>query len=101
MWSVPTAGGAEKPVAELAQAGYWRAWAVTKDGIYYVTHPDAAAHPLKIFSFATRQTTNLGAVEKTPPWHVAGLTAAPDGRWLLYAQLDRQVSTLMLVENFR
>ena len=75
---------------------------MTKDGVYYVAHTGPTPpHPIKFFSFATRQTTQLGVVEKTPPWYVGSLTVAPDGQWLLYAQSDRQVSTLMLVENFR
>ena len=102
LWSVPAAGGAEQPVPELAEAGYWRAWAVTKDGIYYVAHTSSTPpHPVKFFNFATRQTMQLGVVEKTPPWHVPSLSVAPDGQWLFYAQSDRLVSTLMLVENFR
>jgi len=101
LWSVPASGGTEQPVPELAQAGYWRAWAVTQDGIYYVAHKGATPpHPIQFFSFATRLTTQLGVVEKSPPWYVGSLTAARDGQWLLYAQPDRQVSTLMLVENF-
>lgn len=102
LWAVPTAGGAEQPVTELAQAGYWRAWAVTRNGIYYVAHTGAAApYPLRFFSFATRQTTPLGKVDKAPPWFPASLTVAPDERWLFFTQLDQQVSTLMLVENFK
>lgn len=102
LWSIPVAGGVEQPVTELAQAGYWRAWAVTKDGLYYVPHTSTTPpHPRKFFSFASRQTTQLGVVEKTPLWYVSSLSVALDGRWLLYAQLDRQVSTLILVENFR
>lgn len=100
--SIPTAGGAEQPVPELAEAGYWRNWAVTKDGIYYVAHTSVLPpHPLKFFSFATRQTVQLGVVEKTPLLYVGSLSVAPDRQWLLYAQSDRLVSTLMLVENFR
>jgi Tol biopolymer transport system component len=30
-----------------------------------------------------------------------GLTVSPDGRWLLYSQVDQQSCDLMLVENFR
>lgn len=101
LWAVLSAGGAEHPVPELAEAGYWRAWSVTPDGIYYVAHASSTPpHPLKYLSFATRQTRQVGLVEKTPPWYVSSLTAAPNGEWLLYAQPDRLVSTLMLVENF-
>ncbi|MFN7929940.1 MAG: hypothetical protein U0Y68_18730, partial [Blastocatellia bacterium] len=102
LWSIPVTGGTEQPVPELAQAGYWRAWGLTQEGIYYVGHTSTAPpHPIRLFNFATHQTSQLGAVEKTPPWYVASLTVAPNGQWLLYAQPDRRVSSLMLVENFR
>ncbi len=43
----------------------------------------------------------VGRVEKEPLAGPPTLTVSPDGRWLLYAQLDRQVSNILLVENFR
>jgi hypothetical protein len=30
-----------------------------------------------------------------------GLTLSPDGRWMLFTQMDQGGSELMLVENFR
>jgi serine/threonine protein kinase/Tol biopolymer transport system component len=102
LWSVPAAGGTEQPVPDLAKAGYWRAWSVTAGGIFYVAHINTGPpYPLHFFSFANRQTRQVGIIEKTPPWYVGSLTAASNGQWLLYAQPDRLISTLMLVENFR
>jgi hypothetical protein len=33
--------------------------------------------------------------------HNAGFSVSPDGRWLLYAQVDEDTAHIMLVENFR
>ena len=102
LWTVPSTGGDERPVPELSEAGYWRAWTMTSDGIYFVAHTGSAPpRPLKFFSFATRRTTQIGMVEKEPLRWVPGLAISPDRRWLLFAQIERNTSNIMLVENFR
>jgi Tol biopolymer transport system component len=101
IWQIPVAGGEERPVPELIDAAYWRYWAMQDKGIYFVA-PVASARPaIKFFSFATHRVTQLGVLERDPLQGPAGLTISPDGRWLLYAQVDQSVSDLNLVENFR
>jgi hypothetical protein len=56
---------------------------------------------IAFFSFATGRTTQIAALEKEPAWSGTGLTVSPDGRWILYVQMDQVVSDVMLVENFR
>jgi Tol biopolymer transport system component len=102
LWTVPSAGGEELPVPELAEAGYWRSWTMTSDGVYFVARTGAAPpRPLKFFSFATRRVTQIGTVEKDPLRWVPGLAISPDRRWLLYAMIEQNTSSIMLVENFR
>lgn len=102
LWTVPSTGGEERPVPELAEAGHWRSWTMNSDGIYFVAHTSSAPpRPLKFFHFATRRLTQIGAVEKDPLRWVPSLAVSPDGRWLLYAQIERNASNIMLVENFR
>ncbi len=102
LWTVPATGGEETPVPELAQAGYWRSWTMTGDGIYFIANAGPAPpRPLNFFSFAMRRVTQIGTVDRDPLWYVPGLAVSPDGRWLLYAQFDRNMSNIMLVENFR
>jgi hypothetical protein len=88
-------------VPELLDAGYWRYWAVQENGIYFVA-PMASARPaIKFFNFFTHAVAQRGVLERDPLPGPPGLTISPDGRWLLYAQVDQSVSDLMLVENFR
>jgi len=101
IWQGPVAGGEESQVPELLSAGYWRYWAVLDRGIYFLA-PVASARPaIKFFSFATRRVMPLGVLERDPLQGPPGLTASPDGRWVLYAQADQSISDIMLVENFR
>jgi eukaryotic-like serine/threonine-protein kinase len=101
IWQIPVAGGEERQVRELVEAGYWRYWAVQDNGIYFVAPVASALPAIKFFSFATRGVTQLGVLEREPLQGPPGLTISPDGRWLLYAQVDQGGSNLMLVENFR
>lgn len=95
IWRMPTAGGPEE---ELVGSLYRANYAIAKRGIYYMTHPDEAGNStLKLYDFATGTTTTL-----LPMGHPElGLDVSPDGRYLVYAQLDDPASGLMLVENFR
>ena len=71
-------------------------WTVAREGIYFV--PDAAPRVVSYFDFATRRTRELFTVDKDLS---DGLSVSPDGRYLLFAQLDEMNSEIMLVEKFR
>jgi Tol biopolymer transport system component/serine/threonine protein kinase len=98
LWKLPLQGGEETPVLEQLGAGYWGYWAVVQDGIYFY---DVNTKAIEFFSFATHKITEIAKPEKAPATFNPGLAVSPDGRWLLYAQIDEDTSHIMLVENFR
>jgi hypothetical protein len=52
--------------------------------------------------FDTQRVTRIGALDKEPVTFDGGaLAVSPDGQWVLYPQVDRRESHIMLVENFR
>src|SRR5262249_16558213 len=74
-------------------------FALVKEGIYFFRPKDKAGHSdLDFYEFASDQTRKLLTVERPVDNHIA---VSPDGRTILYPQLDRSGSVLMLVENFR
>lgn len=102
LWTVPVDGGNETAVPELNQAGYWRSWAVARNGIYFISHEgDAPPRPVRFFDFLTRQLSTVGKMDREPTWATPGLSVSSDGRAILYAQIDRKASTIMMIENFR
>lgn len=102
LWTVPSVGGEEQRVPELTEAGYWRSWTMTNDGIYFVASVGfAPPRPLKFFHFATRRITQLGTVDRDPLWWGPSLSVSADGRWVLYAHSEQNTSNIMLVESFR
>jgi Tol biopolymer transport system component len=95
IWKMPVAGG---PEVQLTTSLYRHNFAVAKQGIYYMTGPgDDGTSALELYSFASGATRTLMRIGR-PEY---GLDVSPDGRYLIYAQLDDPASDLMLVENFR
>jgi Tol biopolymer transport system component len=98
IWRVPVAGGEETPVLERLQAGLQRAWTVVTNGIYFATAEAPSQPTIEFFNFATGKLTPITTIDK--PFN-SGLSISPDGRWLIYAQVDRTGRDIMLMENFR
>ncbi len=98
LWRVPVQGGAETPVLEQLGAGLWGYWSLTAEGIYFY---DTGTKAIEFFSFATQKVTQIFKPEKEALRFNPGFAVSPDGRWILYAQLDQVTRDIMLVENFR
>ncbi|HEX6716124.1 MAG TPA: hypothetical protein VF088_03395, partial [Pyrinomonadaceae bacterium] len=101
VWQVPVAGGEETRV--LGPAGQLQ-FAVVADGIYFIEPgpPGYAGwikgNSLKFFSFAKGTAEKVFDIKYLPQ---AGLSLSPDGRYVLFSQVDPFSVDLMLVENFR
>jgi Tol biopolymer transport system component/DNA-binding winged helix-turn-helix (wHTH) protein len=99
LWSMPVEGGLEEVIPELSGVARTRAWTVREEGIYF--YQDTEAKPkIQFFDFATRRVTTLLTPER-PVSSSRGLEISPDGRSLLYTQVDRRSDGLMMIENFR
>ncbi|HKM49381.1 MAG TPA: winged helix-turn-helix domain-containing protein [Terriglobales bacterium] len=100
---VPADGGQEIKVTDEPPKGFWGYFAVGPDGLYFLgdtgTPPKHHAG-FKFFDFATRKVTALGDMEKSPFEGAPGLSVSPDGKYLLYVQLDEARNSLMMAENF-
>jgi Tol biopolymer transport system component len=101
VWSVPVEGGEEVPIIDSARMGHW---AVTDKGIYFLDFsavPTAEPKPLKLFSFETGRVSQVGTIEKIMPTSNASFSVSRDGRWVIWRQVDRSESNIMLINNFR
>jgi Tol biopolymer transport system component len=97
VWKVPVGGGEETEVLESLSE--YRNMAILTDGIYFIpTQSASKGSSIQFFSFATGKIKPIATIERSAG---SGLTVSPDGRWILYTQVDQQGSDLMLVENFR
>jgi Tol biopolymer transport system component len=96
VWKMPVAGGESTRVLEaIAPMGKWT---VGPDGIYFLTVPDEKGHTdLTVYEFATGKARKIRTMGRP----VGDMAVSPDGRTILYTQLDEAGGDLMLVENFR
>ena len=98
LWRVPVEGGEEGKLLDHVTQGFW---AVLEQGIYFI-NLQVRPHPaIEFFNFATGRTTQIATVDKALLWAGPGLAVSPDGRWILYVQVDQVESDIMLVEHFK
>jgi Tol biopolymer transport system component len=101
IWRVPVAGGDETLILDHHQAGFWRHWAVVEQGIYFATTERPDQPLIEFFSFASGRVTPVAKLQKRiDPWS-PGLAVPPDGRWLIWSQVDHVGNDIMLMKNFR
>jgi hypothetical protein len=65
------------------------------EGVYFGSEDSSS---IQFLNFASGKIKPVITSQANPGEH---LGASPDGRWLLYTQLDRVDGDLMLVEGFR
>jgi serine/threonine protein kinase len=94
LWKTPVEGGEEVEIPGIRTSE--RGWQATPDGIYFIDPQPVLT--LKYLDLATGQIRGLTRLEKPV---TRGLSVAPDGRSVLYSQIDSRGSEIMLVENFR
>jgi serine/threonine protein kinase/Tol biopolymer transport system component len=91
--ALPGQPGAESEVEGLPRLSDSGLWTLSPSGIYFV--PADSPRSLRFFDFSTRQIRPIFEVEKDLD---SGLSVSPDGRWILYSQVDEN-SDIMLVEH--
>src|SRR5262245_19853533 len=102
IWRVPADGGDEELFLSDHKAGQWRSWTVAEQGIYFVTgERDGVREVIEFYDFATRKLKTVATPGKPINARTPGLSVSPDGKWILYAQLDQRGRDIFLVENFR
>jgi Tol biopolymer transport system component/DNA-binding winged helix-turn-helix (wHTH) protein len=99
IWRMPTSGGEETLVVAGVEPESWGYWAVVEKGIYYL---DTTAMPaIAFFDFTSRQVTRVVELQTRPAREATGLAVSPDGRAILYTQLDALTRDIVLVDNFQ
>jgi Tol biopolymer transport system component len=103
IWRMPVNGGDEKLIADVVAPGRWGYWALAPKGIYFVNLDSPRNHMIDFFNFSTKKMHTIASLTEQFNTEAAdsALAVSPDGRWILYTQLDQAESDIMLVEDFR
>jgi Tol biopolymer transport system component len=102
LWRIPAGGGKEELAVEAPiRHGHW---AVLKDGLL-ILNPEAQPTPtLERFHSASGRRETLRPLElgqiTVSGFTTPAVAVSPDGRWILYVNMERNTSDLMLVEGF-
>lgn len=73
-------------------------WTVVPGGIYFV--PADSPHSIRYFDLSTRRVRRVTEVDRDFNSANGGLSVSPDGRWILYSQVDDVNSDIVLVDHF-
>ena len=97
VWRMPVGGKDETKVLDsVHMLGHW---AVKQQGIYFFApEDDKGSSGINFHDFATGETKKILTIDKPI---LESIEISPDGRTILYTQVDEAGSDLMLVENFR
>jgi eukaryotic-like serine/threonine-protein kinase len=106
LWRKDLAGPDGREEAVLESLRYWGWWALAPKGIYFLEQsepgsPRRAKVRLKFLELASRRITELAVLDEPVDPYTSPIAVSRDGLHLLYAQIDRSGSDIMLVENFR
>ena len=95
LWRMPAAGGREERILEMSR---WYSWAIGRLGVYFVGRdPRGVGQVLQRLRFSTGAFEPLASISKPLG---GGMAVSPDERSVLYTQVDRLESDLVLVEQF-
>jgi Tol biopolymer transport system component len=88
----PMAGIQKEPMPRVLQ---WTLWKVVPGGVYFV--PNDAKRTLRYFDLASGKVKDVFTLEKDID---DGISVSPDGRYILYSQLDEEHGEIMVMDRY-
>ena len=98
VWRMPVEGGGEEDAEQVLKSLHEELYDVVEDGVYFVPRSKEDDYSLHFLRFATGAVEPIHDFERQP---VNTMSVAPDGRSILFGQVEPMEGDLMLVENFR
>jgi Tol biopolymer transport system component len=111
LWRRPVQGGPEEPALVddqgqprlVAQFAFWRS---TQDGVIFLERQpgisgSAPQFLLQSYDRASRRVRTILTLSAAPALAAGGLAVSPDGRRVLFTQVDQQRSDINLLQPYR
>jgi Tol biopolymer transport system component len=101
IWRLPAGGGEETLVLPDFSAPMYGNWRLAADGLYYIDPRTRPFGSVEFFEFATQRRHRIALLTAAATTWSGGMTISPDRKWIVYQQMSRAASEIILVDNFR
>jgi eukaryotic-like serine/threonine-protein kinase len=101
LWRKRLPDGPEEPFVPGLATGFWGYWTLAKTGAYFLDW-SGPGNPANLWfqSFAGGRKA-IGKIEGPPVVADAGFTISPDGKYILFSQMDQSGSDILVLEHYR
>lgn len=100
IWRIPVGGGDETKLFNFSPS-YSRLWCLTTNGIYFAELNSTEQTSFKFYQFENQLTSTAAVLAKRLPQGLSGIAISPNGKRLLFPQINQQGSDIMLMRGFR
>jgi Tol biopolymer transport system component len=99
LWRLKLGAGREEPVLAQLKPGFWGYWAVAEKGVYFIDQqPEGTGRGIYFYDFATHRVRPVAMLERRIMIGDSGFALTPDGRSILFTQIDQSGSDIMLAD---
>ncbi len=101
VWRLPlndgAPSGAESIVVSSLMPGDWGNWAATDGGVYYIQRGNDYRHAAIVYQeIGSNHLRTIHVMAQPPVFGGGGLTISPDGKTILFAQVDRDDTNIFV-----
>jgi Tol biopolymer transport system component/DNA-binding winged helix-turn-helix (wHTH) protein len=101
LWRMMPDGASPEEVRGMPELSFQGTeWFPSKAGIYFMTHENGKT-TIELYDTRTLEIRPIFTLEKSSPYWIGAMPVSPDGKWLLFPQVDGHSSNLMMVENMQ
>ena len=101
LWRMMADGSSPEEVQGMPELSFQGIeWFPSKAGIYFMSHENSKT-TIELYDTRTQKIRPIFLLEKSPPYWIGAMPVSPDGKWMLFPQIDGHSSNLMMVENMQ
>ncbi|NYF88050.1 winged helix-turn-helix domain-containing protein [Tunturiibacter empetritectus] len=101
LWRMLPDGSSPEELKGMPELSFQGAeWFPSKAGIYFMTHENGKT-TIELFDTGTQKVRPVFSLENASPYWIGAMPVSPDGKWMLFPQVDGHSSNLMMIENMQ